>query len=228
MTKKFNELYQFILREAQGDQNLPDFGKPDQQPAPAQGNESPEAPSGGLGDDLTAQLGELGKPVPPEELELAKLAIRAANFNTNSTDVHQYQMKVNGQVISFDQISSYFEQSKNWQAVLKFVEWIINKYEGANSRWSEDQELLGKDIIKKIRFFNKDRSDPSKLLDNSKRITWTRIILNALLNPDPSFNMNGSEVDEKSLPDIFNTLKQKFGNNSKGLFSTELKGPSNN
>lgn len=226
MTKKFNELYQFILREAQGDQNLPDFGKPDQQPDQDAG--APEDPSGGLGDDLAAQLGEVDKPVPPEELELAKLAIRAANFNTSSTDIHQYQLKINGQVIPFDQVSSYFEQTKNWQAVLKFVEWIINKYEGANSRWSEDQELLGKDIIKKIRFFNKDRSDPSKLLDNSKRIVWSRIILNALNNPDPSFNMNGSEVDEKSLPDIFNMLKQKFGNNSKGLASTELKGPSNN
>jgi hypothetical protein len=228
MTKKFDELYKFILREAQGDENLPDFGKPDQQPGQTQDAGSPEAPSGGLGDDLNAQLGDLDNSVPPEELELAKMAIRATNFNVNSKDIHQYKMKVNGQIIPFDEVSSYFEQTKNWQAVLKFVEWIINKYEGANSKWSEDQELLGKDIIKKIRFFNKDRSDPSKLLDNSKRIVWTRIILNALINPDPSFNINSSEVDDSNLPDIFNMLKQKFGNNSKGLFSTELKGPSNN
>ena len=222
MTTKFNNLWKKIIAEAELPEfgNKPDESAPNNDPAQADPAMDPEV-------DLSG-LEELDASVPPEEIELGKLAVRALNFNTQSKDVHQYNINVNGNKIPFEKISDYFEQTKNWKPVLQFVEWVMNKYEGQNSKWSEEKGLLGKSIVQKIAILNRDKSDPSKLLDTSKRITWTRIILNCLLHSDPSFNLVGTDITEENLPDIFNLLKQHFNNNSRGLFSTELKGPSNN
>lgn len=237
MTTKFDRLYTNIIVEA--DKLLPKFGSPldnnedEQQGTPEQGQDpsqdQPEQDEQGLPDDLDLDaLGITQANISPEELELGKMAVRAANFNIHSKDVHQYSMIVNGKNIPFEKISDYFEETKNWKPVLKFVEWVMNKYEGSNSKWSEEQELLGKSILQKIKELNKDKSDPDKLLDNAKRITWVRIILNTLLRSDPSLNLVGTDVTEQNLPEIFNMLKYKFNNNSRGLFSQELKGPNNN
>ncbi len=230
MTKKFDHHFKQILAEAQADDSeLPEFG---QDPSQAEGGQ-PDMNDPGQSDPMDDMgLDDFSDvdtpPVPPEELELGKLAVRAANFNIHSKDVHQYSMKINDESIPFERISDYFEKTKNWKPVLRFVEWVMNKYEGSNSKWSEDKELMGKNIVDKITQLNKDKSDPAKLLDNSKRITWTRIILNVMLHADPSFNLVGTDITEENLPDIFNLLKSKFNQNSRGLFNAEIKGPNNN
>lgn len=223
MTTRFDNLYTVLLKEAnEDDSQLSKFGTPPEGDGQPQDGNNPEEELAGL----EAQLGDVS--APPEEKELAKLAVRALNFNSTANDVHQFKMTVNGQTIPFERISDFFEQTKNWKAVLKFVEWAINKYEGNNSKWSEEQELTGKNIIDKIRELNKDKSEPGKLLDNPKRLTWTRIILNALIHPDPSFNLSGVEVTDKNITDIYNMMRLHFGQNSRGITSVEVKGPGNN
>jgi hypothetical protein len=225
MTAKFDNLYSVVLREAnEDDSQLSNFGNPPEGDgqSPPQDGENPDEELAGL----EAQLGEAS--APPEEKELANLAIRALNFNSGANDVHQFKMTVNGQTIPFERIPDFFEQTKNWKAVLKFVEWVINKYEGNNSKWSEEQELTGKNIVSKIQELNKDKSDPSKLLDNPKRLTWARIILNALIHPDPSFNLSGVEVTDKNIKDIYNMMRLHFGQNTRGITNGEVKGPGNN
>lgn len=224
MTKNFDVLYNRIIAEAADDSELPDFGQQQDQGGDTQMDQ-------GLADLSPDELGmDESKPVPPEELELAHLAIRAVNFDIKSKDVHQYGFQDNtGNRISFEQIPSYFEETKDWRRVLKFIEWLINKFEGVNSQWAEEQELKGKNIIQKISIINrKNKANPELQLDNSKRLVWTRIILNALINSDSSMNIIGSDIDEKSLPDIFNQLKQNFMHSSTGLFANKPVHPINN
>lgn len=228
MTKHFDQLYKKIIQEATDDSDLPEFGQDQnsQQQAPeGDPSQTDQSVDAGLDDELAG----LEKPVPPEELELAKLAVRARNFNIHSKDVNQYKADVNGQILAFEKLPDYFEKSKDWKTTLKFIEWIMNKYEGDNTSWSNHKELAGRDIITRIRKINRqNKGNPDMLLDNSKRLVWTRIILNAMLHADPSFNLVGTDVTEENMPDIFNMLKQNFNNNSRGLFNTELKGPNNN
>lgn len=220
MTTKFDALINRLVKEA----DQPDLG--------GQGGDAPAPEAGGTPeggqpteDDLSL-LQEPTEPTPPEELELARLAVRALNFNIHSKDTHQYSMKVNGVSVPFEKMSDYFEQTKNWKPVLQFIEWVMNKFEGISSKWSEQEEIKGKDIIEKIKNFNKKyQGQEDMLLDNSKRLVWTRIILNSMLHADPSFNLVGTDVNEKNIKEIFNLLKQHFNHNSRGLFNQELPGP---
>lgn len=219
MTNKFDELVRKFLTEAgeippAGEDAPPDAiggaGNMDEDQPPA---EEPAAPA---------------DPIPPEEIELGQLAVRALNFNIHSKDVNQFHFTVDGQTYPFEEISDYFERTKNWRPVLRFIEWIMNKFEGISTAWAERPEFRGKNILGKIDDYNKDQSNPDTLLDNSKRIFWTKIIINCLLHSDPSFNLVGSDITEQNLPEIFNLLKQHFGQNTRGLFSQELPGPGNN
>ena len=155
-------------------------------------------------------------PPAPEELELAKMAIRALNFNVKGKDMHKFSLKFKGQQIPFEKISDFFEQTKAVRPVLGFVEYVMDKYEGISSRWTEQPEIRGKSILSKIQAFNAV-GEGDEQLDNGKRVYWTRIILNCLLHGDPSYNIVSSDVDESTVGEIFNKLKQDFGYDTRGL-----------
>jgi len=82
---------------------------------------------GGPEDDMNLEE----EKVAPEEIELAKLAVRALYFDINSKNVHNLGMNVvlnnkeTGETqkrrIPFEKIADYFEKTKNYKAVLGFV-----------------------------------------------------------------------------------------------------------
>jgi hypothetical protein len=191
----------------------------------------------GMGDDmggdedLSGDLGEedIGmpeeKPVFPEELDLAKLAIRALYFNKDSKDVHNLKLRIDGREIPFEKISDYFEKTKKILPILQFVEWVMDKYEGLASKWTEQPEVKGKNIKSKIQYYTSLPEEQQ--LDNGKRVYWTRIILNALLKGSPSMNINIADVNEKNIVEVFRLLKQHFGHDTRGLSpqTDNLEGP---
>jgi hypothetical protein len=190
-------------------------------PAPPQaGGEQGEGGEMPEGEDPNAG----GEPMPmedetlpaPEELELAKLAIRALNFNAKGKNMHKYSLSFKGTQIPFEKISDFFEQTKAVRPVLGFVEHVMDKYEGISSRWTEQPEIRGKSILDKIKAFNAVGQGDEKL-DNGKRVYWVRIILNCLLRGDPSYNIVSSDVDETTVDEIFNKLKQDYGYDTRGL-----------
>lgn len=176
-----------------------------------EGGEMPE------GEDMGEEMPMEDEPLPsPEELELAKMAIRALNFNVKGKDMHKFSLKFKRQQIPFEKISDFFEQTKAVRPVLGFVEHVMDKYEGISSRWTEQPEIRGKSVLAKIKAFNAVGEGDEKL-DNGKRVYWTRIILNCLLHGDPSYNIVSSDVDESTVGEIFNKLKQDFGYDTRGL-----------
>jgi hypothetical protein len=193
-------------------------------------------PEGGdMGDGSEGDMGgmedtaiEPVEPVPPEELELAKLAVRALYFNAGSKDMHTWTLKYHGHTIPFEKISDFFEQTKKILPVLGFVERVMDHYEGSSSKWSEKPEVKGKGIIEKIRAFNAV-AHPDEKLDNGKRLYWTRIILNCLIDGNPDFNLTIADVTEENLPEIFNMLKQHFGRDTRGMTppGMDLRSPGN-
>jgi hypothetical protein len=188
-----------------------------------EGGEEPPAPD--ENSDLSGDIGAEEESYP-EEMELAKLAIRAIYFNISSKDVHNLKLKVEGEVIPFEKISDYFEKTKSIIPVLGFVEWVMDHYEGDSSKWTERPEFKGKGIIEKIKQMNKDLPKEQRL-DNGKRVYWTRIILNCLLRGNSDFNVNISDVNENSIKEIFRLLKQNFGTDTRGLFAgtDNMQGP---
>lgn len=154
----------------------------------------------------------------PEEIELAKLAIRALYFNISSKNLHNLKLKVDNGIIPFEKISDYFEKTKNIIPVLGFVEWIMDKFEGFSSKWTEQPEIRGKTIIQKIKDFNKELPEEQRL-DNGKRVYWARIILNCLLKGNSNFNINIGDVNERSIKEVFRLLKQYFGTDTRGTFA---------
>jgi len=176
----------------------------------------------GMSDDLMNELPETPeKPVFPEELELAKLAIRALYFNKDSKDVHNLKLKVDNQSIPFEKISDFFEKTKKIIPILSFVEWVMDKYEGLASKWSEQPEVKGKSIKDKLKYFVSLPEE--ERLDNGKRVYWARIILNCLLNGTPNTNINISDVNEKNIEEVFRFLKQHFGQDSRGMMQPDVK-----
>lgn len=162
----------------------------------------------------------------PEEIELAKLAVRAIYFNIASKDVHRLKLRYKDQTIPFEKISDFFEKTKKIYPVLGFIEWAMDRYEGLSSKWTEQPEIKGDSITKKIKKFNKKLPEEN-ILDNGKRVYWTRIILNCLLHGTSNFNINISDVNEKNIKEIFRLLKQNFGGDTRGNFAgdNDWKGP---
>jgi hypothetical protein len=194
--------------------------------------EQPEnnAPDENQQNDVAEQepqdVGQQEPQVFPEELELAKLAIRAIYFNISSKGVHKLKLKYKGRIIPFEKISDFFEKTKKIFPVLGFVEWAMDRYEGFSSKWTEQPEIKGDSIITKIKKFNKNLPEENRL-DNGKRVYWTRIILNCLLHGTTNFNINISDVNEQNIKEIFRLLKQHFGSDTRGMFAGEgdWKGP---
>lgn len=192
----------------------------------------PPAPEGGEGEappeeqGLENEIMPQAEEVSPEEIELAKLAIRAIYFNPSSKDVHKLKLKTEGKEIPFEMISDYFERTKDILPVLGFVEWAMDKYEGVSSKWTENPEFKGKSIIQKIIDFNKELPEEQKL-DNGKRVYWTRIVLNCLLHGNSNFNINIGDVNEKTIKEVFRLLNQHFSGDTRGLFPNldQAKGP---
>lgn len=204
--------------EEEEDAPSPEAG---QMPDPS-GNAPDEA--GGMGDDLSGdipeEMGEPDKPTFPEELELAKLAVRALYFNKDSKDVHNLVMHISGHDIPFEKVSDYFEKTKKIVPILSFVEWVMDRYEGLSSKWTEQPSIRGKMIKDKLKYF---MSLPEEeRLDNGKRVYWTRIILNCLLQGTSNININIADVNEKNITEVFRLLKQHFGHDTRGLFSPKL------
>jgi hypothetical protein len=192
----------------------------DAPPAPPEGDAPPEQQG------LESEIIPEPEQTFPEEIELAKLAIRAIYFNPSSKDVHNLKLKTEGREIPFEMISDYYEKTKDILPVLGFIEWAMDKYEGVSSKWTEDPEFKGKNIIQKIINYNKKLPEDQKL-DNGKRVYWTRIILNCLLNGNPNFNINIGDVNEKTIKEVFRLLNQHFSGDTRGLFpnSDSSKGP---
>jgi hypothetical protein len=152
----------------------------------------------------------------PEEIELAKIAIRAIYFNAASKDVNKLKFKINNQEIPFEKISDYYENTKNVIPILGFVEWAMNKYEGSSTKWVRNPEVSGKNIIQKIKEFNKTLPEEQRI-ENGKRVYWTRIILNCLLHGTPNFNINIGDVNEKTIKEVFRLLNQHFSGDTRGI-----------
>lgn len=231
--KKFDDVFTKLITEA-GQNPPPSPPKDDEKDAAAPDS----VPSGeDSGKDDQAQLDQLenldgeneeDEKVYPEELELAKLAVRALYFNAESKDLHQFKMKIAPEkVIPFELITDYFEETKDWKHVLGFLEYIMDKYEGISSRWSEQPHIRGKTILQKIDKFNKTLEEDQKL-DNGKRLYWVRLILNAFLRGNPDFNLNTSDVNEDNIVEVFRLLKQSFGTSTRGLRpGIDLRSPGN-
>lgn len=166
----------------------------------------------------------------PEEIELAKLAVRAIYFDINSKNVHDLGMWVTTvnpnthekrkERIPFEKVADYFEKTKNYRSVLGFVEHVMDHYEGLSSKWTEPSDIEGKGILSKLRYFN--NLPETEKLDNGKRVHWARIVLNCLLNGQPGYNLNIDDVNAKNIKDIFKKLNQDFGGSTRGIFSTNI------
>lgn len=195
-----------------------------------------DVPSGGedggqfdIGADELGELDDLSKlideKVYPEEIELAKLAVRALYFNPSSKSTHRYVLNVDGEKIPFEKVSDYFEKTKNWKPILGFVEFVMDKFEGLASKWTEKPEIRGKGILDKIKTYTHDLPEDEQL-DNGKRVYWARIILNCLLYGKATYNINMSDVNEKNIKEVYRKLKQDFGRDSRGLMpDVNIKGP---
>jgi len=232
VTSKFDISINSILNEASGDDSdLPDFG---QSPDRASSMIPPDSTldgGGGASDDIPEEGEEEQQPDNSqlkgtnEELEYANMAVRALNFNTTEYYLLNHSLMVNGESFSVASLSDFFERTKQWKAVIQFIDWIINKFEGGNTQWVMDQELAGAPIITRLKAAKTKDEKGSNAIDNPKRVLWTRIILNCFLNNDHSFNLNSTDVTLQSIPDILNLLKQHFNRNTRGLFSINLRGP---
>jgi hypothetical protein len=223
--KRFQNLYLQLLKEAEGDEE--DESAP---PVEGQEGEDDSAPPlpGGEGEGLPEEMNmddipdgmmggeELEEEVNQEEIELAKLAVRAIYFNLDSKDVHQYKLKVKDDIIPFENIPDYFEETKNWTAVLAFVEHIMDKFEGTSSKWAEEKEISGKPIIQKLKIINRGMPKEQQL-DAAQRLYWTRIILNCILFGKPTENMNIGDINERNLKEIFGWLKLHYGVDTRGI-----------
>mgnify|MGYP003653171502 CR=1 FL=1 len=229
MSTEFNKLILQLLTEAEKPP-LPPSSPEGEGGSPAEAGGEGEAPPMEGGDEEfnldDAGMDELEEePALPEEIELAKLAVRSLYFNPESKSVHKYALRIGGEKIPFEKISDYFEETKNWKPILGFVEHIMDKFEGLSSKWTEQPDVRGKGILDKIKDYNKDASLDEQL-DNGKRSTWVRIIINALLYGRPSYNLSISDVNEKNLKEIYRKLKQDFGEDSRGLMpNNDLRGP---
>jgi hypothetical protein len=213
MKTEFDSFIASILLEQE--QPAPEGNNPpegEDQPAPEEGME-------GMPDE--EMLSQESEVVPPEELELAKLAVRAIYFNVSSKDLHNLKMKVGDEIIPFEKIPDFFERTKKIIPILGFVEWAMDKYEGVSSKWTEQPEFKGMSIVEKIKDFNKTLPEEQQL-DNGKRGYWTRIILNCLLRGSANFNLNSSDINEKNIKEVFRLLKQEFGRDTRGIFGTDL------
>jgi len=218
---RFNDLYLQLLQEAEAPKPPMGGNAEDTQSAP-QSNEGGDALP--LEDEnLDMDLND--DPVFPEELELAKLAIRALYFNTDSKNVHQFSLKVNDNRIPFEEIPDYFEETKKWQPIIAFVEYVMDKFEGFSSKWTEAPKIKGKNIIDKIKYFNNSVSQEERL-DNGKRLYWVRIILNCLLHGKPTENLQISDVNEENIKEVFDMLKMHYGFDTRGIYpGKDIKAP---
>ncbi len=220
--KKFEELYLTLLKEAKGDN--PEDQAPNTSGDDSDNETAPPIPDEGGGlpeemniDDIPDDLGEEPEEeVNREEIELAKLAVRAIYFNLDSKDVHQYKLKVGDEIIPFENIPDYFEETKNWIAVLAFIEHIMDKFEGTSSKWAEEKEISGKPIIQKLKMINKNIPKEQQL-DSAQRLYWTRIVLNCILFGKPTENMNIGDINERNLGEIFSWLKLHYGVDTRGI-----------
>ena len=220
---KFDDLYLTLLKEAQGDEE--DDNSPPPVPDEQGGGGEDAAPSpegdGGLPEemDIDAMADDQGQPeekVNPEEIELAKVAVRALYFNLDAKDVHQYKLKIKDEIYPFEKIPDYFEETKQWKPVLAFIEHIMDKFEGTASRWAETKEISGKPIIQKIKMINRNIPEEEQL-DDARRLYWVRIILNCMLFGKATENINIGDVTERNIEEIFNWLKLHYGVDTRGI-----------
>lgn len=222
MISKFDQYLQKLFLEAGPPPPNPEeedaVAAPPGDEGDAGGETGMEAPEDGLEAELAPE-----KPTFPEELELAKLAIRALSFNADSRNTQQFKLKTQGREIPFGMISDYFEKTKKNLAVLGFVEWVIDSYEGIGSKWMQKQN---DNIVGTIHKLNRELP-PEEQLSNSDRLAWTRIVLNCLLQGTANFALNISEVNEKTIREIHNLLTQSFGHDSRGVFAdvADMRGP---
>lgn len=226
METDFNKFILSILQEAEAP------------PVPPKEGEESEGDSGeddNLGDEMGPEgefdaddidLDDLQEePVFPEEIELAKMAVRALFFNPDSKSIHKITLKVGDNIIPFEKVSDYFEETKNWKPVLGFVEFIMDKFEGLSSKWTEQPDVRGKGILDKIKAYNKNKPLEERL-DNGKRMSWVRIILNCLLLGRPTYNLNTADVNSKNIKEVYRKLKQDFGSDTRGMMpNNDLRGP---
>ena len=218
MTDEFDRLFQILLE-----------AKDEEPPAAPEGGEDGES----LDQDIDISDGEIPmdgapeeEPVFPEEMELAKMAVAALYFNKDSKDVHKLGLWVKDidettgerhkERIPFEKITDYFESSKNYKAVLGFVEHVMDYYEGCSSKWTEQPDIKGKGIIEKIQHF-KETLPEEQQLDKAKRLYWVRIILNALMHGESGYNLTVADVDAKNIGEVYRKLKQDFGGDTRGL-----------
>jgi hypothetical protein len=226
---KFNETYLSLLKEAELPNNSSHSDGMGQAPAPndknAGGSESADEEQ--KEDEGLEDLEDINEePISPEEIELAKLAVRALYFNVDSKDVHQFTLKVDEDRIPFEKITDYFEATKRWKPVIAFVEYVMDKFEGFSSKWTEQPEIKGKNIFDKIKYFNK--KNPDQQLDNGKRLYWVRLILNCLLHGKPTENLTIADVNEQNINEIFDMLKMHYGTDTRGIMpGKDVRSPGN-
>lgn len=221
MTKLFDIFCEKIILEATPPQGAPDQGG--QGGPPQGGGNAPMKGENEVGVDLSnpemedgSDIEEEEEPVYLEELELAKLATRALYFNVESKDVHKFHINYKGEEIPFEKLPDFFEQTKRCDVVLGFIEYVMDKYEGFASKWTEEPEIKGKSIVDKIKAINAV-AKPEEKLERGKRVYWTRIILNCFLFGNPDYNLVISDVNPDNINEIFDMLKQHFGHDSRGL-----------
>lgn len=224
MISEFDKYIYNLIVEA-GPPKPPTDEEEDSGGSPEESSAGPMDSPGDNPDDLSGDIEEPmptmpEKPVFPEEMELAKLAIRALYFNKDSKDVHNLKLRIDKREIPFEMIADYFEKTKKILPILGFIEWVMDKYEGLASKWTEQPRVKGKSIKDKIKYFNSLPEE--ERLDNGKRVYWVRIIINALLYGSPSMNINIADVNDQNIVEVFRLLKQHFGRDTRGLVSPDV------
>ena len=221
----FDDLYKQLLKEAEEAGPTPPSNDEDEDaggmPDPSAGGDAEgEGSSDEINiDDIPGEedMEEEESDVNPEEIELARMAIRALHFNIESKDVHQFKLKLGERIIPFDKIADFFESSKQWKPILSFLEFIMDKFEGTAGHWAKEKEINGKPIIQKLAMINRDLPAEEKL-PTTRRVYWVRIILNCILHGKPSDNTNIGDVDERNLDEVFSWLKMHYGSDTRGEF----------
>jgi hypothetical protein len=143
-----------------------------------------------------------------EEVELAKFAVRAVNFNSKEA---RYNPAI------YDR----FEQGQNELSILAYIEKVMNQYQatGMNQRFNElANPEYTKGIVDKLIYLNQNKTGFGPELSDQKRRAWVGVIINAFKNGVPG-SYTEEEVTKDNAKEIFLDLAKEFGHNTKGVIS---------
>jgi hypothetical protein len=177
---------------------------------PAEGDmDMPDDGMGMGGDDMGAELPPSIPPATKEEVALGILAIKALQFDPTSTTVNH-------------NIYKDFEKHRNLLSILLYIERKIdglNKKSSINFRFRknqmDDEHQEEDNIVQKILIASRNK-DEGEGLSDTKRLIWTRIIINAFKANSNDYDITEEDVTPETINDVYNRLKVDFNHDVRG------------